>query len=219
MSKVFCLRCPGSQSQRWIPSRVRQPQQLSNKVVFFRSIWARWEERFQFVQLNGRFVVALESRRPFDLACNWIKRTVTMMRRTKVTQPRIRFAFNALQKCGHDSRLPDSRFARNHRHLTGPSLRSLPAAEQELNFLVPTHDRREGRRVKRFKPTFEPTLANHSVGVNRCVKPLAWIAQSSYWNNPPSSRRVAGSITTVLGAAQLCSRAARLSVAPTADSS
>src|SRR5215470_7950814 len=138
-----------------------------------------------------------------------------MVGRTEEAKSTVRLRTKALLHCLCDPRLANARLAGNQDDLPIPLLGLHPAAQQKLDVLVATDERRRCC-TERLEPALHRALPDHPVGFNRGCKALhSMRPRSSYSNKLPSSRRVAGPITTVPGAAAACSRAARFGVSPT----
>ena len=82
---------------------------------------------------------------------NGIQRTVGVMRRAEVAQRDVRFGLEPLLKRQRNVRLADTRLSGQHHHAAFALPGVLPAAQQQLDFLVTPEQRRQSGFVLRFK--------------------------------------------------------------------
>jgi hypothetical protein len=99
----------------------------------------------------------------FELCDERIERAVLMMRRAEITHARVRLALDTLRERGGESRLADARLAGDQHHPSFAALCLLPAADQQLDFLV-TPDERRLSRPQRLEAAQHPALANDPPG-------------------------------------------------------
>ena len=105
----------------------------------------RSEQRRQFIQFCLRPVVALETGGTFELNDHRIERAVLVMRRAEIAQAGMRLGSDVLGKRRGEPRLADARLAGNQHHASLAALRLLPAAQQQLDFLLAPDERRLAR--------------------------------------------------------------------------
>jgi hypothetical protein len=72
----------------------------------------------------------------FELNDEGVERAVLVVRRAEIAQPGIRLGTDVLEKCRREPRLADAGLAGNQHHPPLAGLRLLPAADQQLDFLV-----------------------------------------------------------------------------------
>src|SRR5215472_6657446 len=89
-----------------------------------------------------------------------------MMRRAEITKAGVRFASDLLGKCRREPRLANARLAGDQYDPSFAALRLLPAAKQEVDFLI-TPDERRLPRTQRLEPADEAALANNAPAVLR----------------------------------------------------
>ena len=127
----------------------------------------------------------------------------------------MRLGSDVLRKRRREPRLADARLAGDQHHPPFAALRLLPAAEQQLDFLV-TPDERRRPRAQRLEPAQLPlSPTTRQAGCGSAKPASACGPRSSRSNSPPICRRVASAMTSVFGVASACSRAARFGVSPT----
>ena len=93
------------------------------------------------------------------------------MRRTEIAQSLMRFLRDAFLECFGQARLADSRFGRDQHNPPLAGFRLAPAAQQKLDLLIPT-DQRRRRRTQRFEPACDTALGQDFPGLGRSGKPL-----------------------------------------------
>src|SRR6516225_5915016 len=129
----------------------------------------RAEQCPQFPEPDLDRVVAGEPGGAFELGDEGIESAVLMMRRAEITKAGVRFASDLLGKCRREPRLANARLAGDQYDPSFAALRLLPAAKQEVDFLI-TPDERRLPRTQRLEPADEAALAQHPPGRLRLDK-------------------------------------------------
>ena len=83
-----------------------------------------------------RAVVVRESSGTLHLADDGVQRAVGVLWRAEIAQSRMRLRSNAFQHCSRQSRLADTRLARDQHHLAVAGLCLQPAPHQQFEFFV-----------------------------------------------------------------------------------
>ena len=109
---------------------------------------------FELVEFGLQCVVVGKSSGPLHLADDRKKRAIGVLRRTKVTQARVRFAGKAFKKCRYQSRFADAGLARKQHHLAFAVLRLGPAPQHQVEFFLSADEVGQAGRVQRLKPAF-----------------------------------------------------------------
>ena len=78
----------------------------------------------------------------------------------------------ALHQCRSDARLADAGFARDQHDLTVARLGARPAAQQQVDFIIAAHQRRQHRSVQRLEPALDTAWTQHLPGRHRYVDAL-----------------------------------------------
>ena len=194
----------------------RQRQQLAQQRDIVVIPRARREQCPQFAELGFDRVVAGEPGGAFELRDEGIERAVLVVRRAEIAQARMRLAFDVLGKRRGQPRLADARLAGDQHHPPFAALRLLPAAQQQLDFLVAPDERRLPR-AQGLEPAYLAALAQAPARrvAARQSRQVACGPRSSRSNSSPICWRVLSAMTSVFGVASACSRAARFGVSPT----
>ena len=122
----------------------REPEQIGDQRHIILARRSPDEQRLELAEPRFRRFAALESRRTRHLRDNRGEGAVLMMRRAEVPQPGVRLAGESLHQRGGEPRLADPRLARQQDHPALAGHRLLPAAPQQLHFLVPANQRSRG---------------------------------------------------------------------------
>ena len=138
----------------------RQRQQLAQQRDIVVIPRARREQCPQFAELGFDRVVAGEPGGAFELGDEGIERAVLVVRRAEIAQAGMRLASDVLGKRRRQPRLADARLAGDQHHPSFAALRLLPAADQQLDFLV-TPDERRLPRAQCLEPAHHAALAEH----------------------------------------------------------
>ena len=139
-----------------------------------------------------------------------------MVRRAEIAQAGVRLGSDVLGKCRREPRLADARLAGDQHHPPFAALRLLPAAQQQLEFLVAPDERRLPR-AQGLEAAYHPALAERPA--RRAAARRSRRAPAVRDPRDRTVRRSAGAspsaMTRVFGMASACSRAARFGVSPT----
>jgi hypothetical protein len=96
----------------------------------------RCEQPHQLVELCFWPVLARETRAAFELRDEGVERAVLMVRRAEIAQAVMWLRSEVLGKCCREPRLADAWLAGDQHHPSFTALRLLPAAGQQLDFLL-----------------------------------------------------------------------------------
>ena len=156
VNSVVSLRFCGLTSGRRVALVGPERQKIRHSSDMRRGLG---EQRFKLGAFGGGRVVALKTRRPFQVADEGEQRAVGVMRRTKITQPRVRLGLQTFLKRQSDVRLADAGFA-GQENDAAVALRGLPpAARQQLDLFVPAEQWRQADPVLRLEPAFHRAQA------------------------------------------------------------
>ena len=121
----------------------RDRQQVGHqRTTSPRSLVALSQHRLQLVETLCVRVLATEARRPFELGDARIECAVLMMRRTEIAQPGVRLADEPLHEGLSDARFSDPGLAADQHDLPVATVGLRPAAQQQVDLLVPADQRR-----------------------------------------------------------------------------
>src|SRR5262249_4197538 len=82
----------------------------------------------------------------------------------------VRFALQPLKRGRSNPRLADAGLAREQHHLAFSALCPRPATQQQIDLLLAADERRQGRRMKGLKATFDTALTEHLKGRQRLAE-------------------------------------------------
>ena len=103
----------------------------------------------------------------FHLADDRIKRAVSVLRGTEVTQAGVRLGGEAFQKRGCKPRFANPRLARKQHHLAFTSLCPGPASKEQFEFFFPSHKRTQAAGVQRLETSFRRARPQRCPGAHR----------------------------------------------------
>src|SRR5258708_6812154 len=116
------------------------------------------EQSLKLGELLRRRVASLEPRSPFELAGEWIQRTVSVVCRAELAQRDVWFGLDPLFKRQSNVRLTDTRLSSQQHNAAFAPRRILPATQQQLDLLVTPHYRFQSALVLRLQPSFPPAF-------------------------------------------------------------
>ena len=94
------------------------------------------EQGLEFGELRRRRVASLEPGSPFELAYEWIQRTVGVVRRAELAHRDVGLGLDPLFKRQGDVRLADTRLSGQYHNAAFTMRATLPATQQQLDLLV-----------------------------------------------------------------------------------
>src|SRR6202011_1950695 len=94
------------------------------------------EQSLKLGELLRRRVASLEPGSPFELADEWIQRTVSVVRRAEMAHRDVWFGLEPLFKRQGNVRLTDTRLSGEHHHAAFALRGMLPATQQQLDLLA-----------------------------------------------------------------------------------
>src|SRR5262249_50712167 len=130
---------------------------------------ARREQGPKLAELAFSRVVAGEPGGAFELDDKGIERAVLVVRRAEIAQARVGLGFDMVGKRTREPRFADTRLAGNQHHPSFPRPRLFPAAQEQLDFLV-TSDQRRFPRAQRRKPVYLIAFTQHAPSALRLGK-------------------------------------------------
>ena len=150
--QLFALALRG---QAELGRAARQRQQVGDQRDLITVASARRDQVRELAEpLLGR-VVMREACGPFELRDKGMERAVLMVRRAEIAQPRVRPAFEPLAQRRGQPRFADARLARQQYHLPLARRGALPAAQQLVQFLLASDERRQRAGAQRLEPAFD----------------------------------------------------------------
>jgi len=144
------LLTPQAQCKRRIALLRRQRQQVHEEGRIFDRRRCRREQRCELVEPRLDRILAREPGGAFELGDERVEGALLVMRRTEIAQPRMRLADEPVVQDGHQTRLADACIAAQQDYPALAGNRSLPAAQQQLDF--PPRARGTASRPRRVTP-------------------------------------------------------------------
>ena len=133
----------------------------------------RDDQRFQLVEFRVRGFVAGELQRPFEVVDDRPEGAVHVVGRALEAQRLHALRFEPLAQRAQDAALADPGFTRQQHHLAFAVLRLRPAAQQQIQFLVAAHQRRQcAAAAIGIEAAFRHQGPLHPPGVNRFGDPF-----------------------------------------------
>ena len=116
--------------------------------------------------------MANEARLVLQTCDDWIKRTCLIIRRTEITQVRVRFAAQTGPQFRYQAGLADAWVARKQHQPTSSRSRHLPAAQEKCELLLSIHQRHEASSVKGSEAIANGAFLQHTPRPHACREAL-----------------------------------------------
>ncbi len=152
-----------------VRGRARQRQQLAQQRDIVVIFCPSGEQRPQFAELLFDRIIADKSGGVFELRDKRMERAVLVVRRAEIPQADMRLGSDILGERRRQPRLADARLAGDQHHPSLAALRLLPAADEQLDFLLAPHERRLPR-AQRLEPACLAAFAQDTPGALRLGK-------------------------------------------------
>jgi hypothetical protein len=159
--------------QRRVALVPRHRQQFGDERHIARHICRRrLEQGLQPVEICSRAAAWLKACSPLEVRNEWVEGAVRMVGRAEIAKAHMRFALEPDQQTFSDARFADAGLAREHHDPTLADLGLIPTAQQQLDLLVPTNERRQRARAPRLEPADVDRFAAHLPRLHRLRQPL-----------------------------------------------
>ena len=137
--------------QRRVALVRRHAQQLGDqRHVAWQIFRRRLEQSLQPVETSCRAAARLEARGPFELRNERVERAVRMVGRAEIAKTSMRLALEPRQQGFGNTRLADAGLAREQHDPPLAELGLIPAAQQQIDLLLPANEWRQ--RARRAAP-------------------------------------------------------------------